>query len=223
MSNVPGSPDFTSPMPLDTRPAGPRGCWRTGLIGCGIAGLLVLLCIVGSCLYLRRNPQAMTDFFMARIDAALASDVTDQEKSELHAAYAAYRVRLEKGGAQRRSLDQIQSVLIRNRAGSVSREQVRQLTAVFREGAGLPPMTPAPTPAGILAPDSVATPGPPPAPSLIVTPSPRARPNSRTSSTAARPGSRASSTAATPGSRARNSGVSAGTGASSSGGATFRS
>ncbi|MEP6802257.1 MAG: hypothetical protein ABJC07_09990 [Acidobacteriota bacterium] len=158
MSSVPPATAFTTPMPPDTRPGGPKGCWRTGLIGCGIAGLLVLLCIVGSCLYLRRNPQAMTDFFMARIDAALASDVTDQEKTELHSAYAAYRDRLRQKGPQRRSLDQIQTILLRNGAGSVSREQVRQLTAVFREGAGLPPATPAPTPGAGGAPGVVVSP-----------------------------------------------------------------
>ncbi|MEP6768586.1 MAG: hypothetical protein ABJC61_07960 [Acidobacteriota bacterium] len=166
MSTVtPPTGSFSTPMPSDTPPGGPRGCWRTALIGCGIAGLLVLLCIVGSCLYLRRNPQAMTDFFMARVDSALASDVTDQERADLHTAYSAYRERLQRSGPQRRSLDQIQTILLRNRAGSVSREQVRQLTAVFREGAGLPPATPAPTPGGILAPGSTtpaagATPSP---------------------------------------------------------------
>lgn len=159
MSTVtPPTGRFSTPLPPDTPPGGPRGCWRTGLIGCGIAGLLVLICIVGSCLYLRRNPQAMTDFFMARVDSALASDVTDQERADLHTAYSAYRERLRTSGPQRRSLDQIQTILLRNRAGSISREQVRQLTAVFREGAGLPPATPAPTPGGILAPGSVTTP-----------------------------------------------------------------
>ncbi len=170
MSSAPPASGFTTSMPPDARPGGPKGCWRTGLIGCGIAGLLVLICIVGSCLYLRRNPQAMTDFFMARIDAALASDVTEQEKTELHSAYAAYRDRLRQSGPQRRSLDQIQTILLRNRAGSVSREQVRQLTAVFREGAGLPPATPAPTPAGMLAPNSMATPGASALPGMIATP-----------------------------------------------------
>ena len=187
MSTVPPASGFTTPMPPDTRPGGPRGCWRTGLIGCGIAGLLVLLSIVGSCLYLRRNPQAMTDFFMARIDAALASDVTEQEKADLHSAYAAYRDRLQRKGPERRSLDQIQSILIRNRAGSVSREQVRQLTAVFREGAGLPPATPAPTPAGLLAPDSVATPAYGATPGPFVTPAKGASLSPRTSSTGASP------------------------------------
>lgn len=162
MSSVPPDSGYTTPMSSDTRPGGPKGCWRTGLIGCGIAGLLVLLCIVGSFLYLRRNPQVMTDFFMARVDGALASDVTEREKSDLHTAYAAYRDGIQKRVPRQRSLEQIQTILMRNRTGSFSREQVRELTAVFREGAGLPATTPAP--------DSAATPGPGTTPGLFVSP-----------------------------------------------------
>lgn len=171
MSTVPPLPPGYSatPLPTDVVPpgGGPKGCWRTGLIGCGIAALVCLLVIVGSCLYLRRNPQVMTDFVVGRIEAGFASDVTEQDKKEFHAAYNAFRDRMQRGErVDANGLQRIQTIMIRNRSGSISRDQVHELTEVFREAGGLPPATPVPTPAGGTGPPGNTT------PSAGVTPSP---------------------------------------------------
>lgn len=117
-----------------------------GLIGCGVAGLVVLLAIVACVLYLRRNPQVITDLAMSQVDGHFASDVTDQEKKDLHEAYAAYRERLRSGKAASEPLERVRGVFVSTGPNNeISRAQVRELTAAFRRGAGLPPLTPGST------------------------------------------------------------------------------
>ena len=104
-------------------------------MGCGIVGVLVLICFIGAVVYIRSHPQAFTDFLMNRIESAYAPDVTDQDKADLRAAYGAYREKLKTKSVNSRSLDRVRVVLTRG-GSSIGRDQVHELTAAFREAAG---------------------------------------------------------------------------------------
>ena len=106
-------------------------------MGCGILGVVVLLCFIGFIVYVRSHPEAFTDFLMNRIEATFSSDVTEQDKADLRAAYAAYREKLRTKSVNSRSLDRVRVVLMRGGGGStIGRDQVHELTAAFREAAG---------------------------------------------------------------------------------------
>jgi hypothetical protein len=152
-------PGYVPPAPGMPPPAsGPRGCWRVGLIGCGIAGLVVILGVVALFLYMRRHPEIMTDWIMSQVDSRLASDVTEQERKDLHEAYGAYVQKMKAGNANPEALRRMQTVIMNSSNREVSREQVRELTTSFRQAAGLPPLDrpgtsspPATTPAALAA------------------------------------------------------------------------
>jgi hypothetical protein len=96
----------------------------------------VLLVIVGSFLYIRRNPQAITDFVMGQVESHYASDVTEQDKADLRAAYAAYRERLKAGKASPEPLQRMRSIFVGGGSNNqITRDQVHDLTAAFREAA----------------------------------------------------------------------------------------
>lgn len=162
MSTVP--PTIPPPAPIE--PAPPRrGCARTALIGCGAAALLVVLCLVGFMIYVQKRPTAITDFMMRQIESNYASDVTEVEKAELRAAYAEFRQAVETKRAEREPLERVRRILTFNRTGEVSREQVRELTEVFREAAGsrastTPGVEPAEVTETDVTPPSVITPRP---------------------------------------------------------------
>ena len=104
-------------------------------MGCGILGVLVLIGFIGAVVYIRSHPEAFTDFLMNRIESAFAPDVTEQDKADLRAAYAAYRDKLKTKSVNSRSLDRVRVVLTRG-GSSIGRDQVHELTAAFREAAG---------------------------------------------------------------------------------------
>jgi len=105
-------------------------------MGCGILGVIVLICFIGFIVYVRSHPEAFTDFLMNRIEATFSSDVTDQDKADLRAAYAAYREKLRTKSVSSRSLDNVRVILMRGGGGSkIGRDQVHELTAAFREAA----------------------------------------------------------------------------------------
>ena len=134
--SIPPPPPYGGPPGIPPPAAGPRGCWRVGLIGCGIVGLVVLLVIVCSFLYLRKNPETITDFVMSQVDSHYASDVTEQDKADLHAAYAAYRDRLKQGKASAEPLQRMRGMFVGGGSNNqITREQVHELTAAFREAA----------------------------------------------------------------------------------------
>jgi hypothetical protein len=171
VSTIPPPPPPGAPVPLP--PPGPpagRGCWRTGLIGCGIAGIVCLILLITGIVYIRSHPEAMTDFVMGRVEAGYAADVTEQDKTELRAAYAAYREKARRHAVSSRSLDRVRIVLSRT-AGSISRDQVHDLTAAFREAAGLPAVPSSPS-----SPSSTGPPGTPVPPISSGTPGPLVSP-----------------------------------------------
>ena len=135
-------------------------------MGCGIVGVLVLLCFIGGVIYIRSHPEAFTDFLIGRIEASYSPEVTAQDKADLRAAYAAYREKLRTRSVSGRSLDRVRTVLMRGGGGStIGRDQVHELTAAFREAAasrdpGVPAVVITPPPV------SSGTPGPLASPTL---------------------------------------------------------
>ena len=84
---------------------------------------------------------------MSQVESHYAADVTAEEKEQLHKAYADFRTALKEHRVSREPLDRMRTTLVSGGAQSeVSREQVRDLTELFRRAAG-PRAAPA-TPGG---------------------------------------------------------------------------
>ena len=153
MSSPPPSPGAPfSPNPIEPGRS-PGGCARGALIGCGAAAILVLILLGIFTAYVRRKPEALTDLLMGQVERNLASNVTEQEKTDLRAAYDAYRARLKEHQAGSAPLDRIRRILSGATSGSISPEEVRALTEDFRRAAseappaaGSPPAKPGGTP-----------------------------------------------------------------------------
>src|SRR5439155_18874213 len=117
------------------------------LIGCGGVAVLLAVGFLGLLLYLMQRPEALTDMMMKQIETRYAPDVTAAEKDGLRSAYADFRTALRQHRVSARALERIRAILVSG--GDVTRRQVGELTAAFREGAGAPapPVSaPGPTP-----------------------------------------------------------------------------
>lgn len=162
MTTVP--PTGFVPPPVEPAPAG-KSCLKTGLIGCGVVALVGVLACVAFIFYVQKKPEAITDFMMKQIEKNYAPDVTEQEKEDLRTAYAAFRKTLEEDKKPPQEPMERMGTTLRFRpgAGHVTREQVRELTRVFREAAGLEPeRAPGAAPAEVTespAPEASVTPG----------------------------------------------------------------
>jgi hypothetical protein len=123
--------------PGDPRPGVTgRGCARSALIGCGAVALVIAVAMISFLIYIRRHPERMTDALMRQVESNFASDVTPQEKEDLRAAYSSYRETLVRGTASRQSLQDLRSVMMSGGFGrAVTRDQVRNMTEIFRTGA----------------------------------------------------------------------------------------
>ena len=131
--SAPIPPGF--PAPIEPGANG-RGWGKRLLIGCGVIALILATCLVGVVLYLRQHPETFTDFVMKTAETRYAADVTPQEKADLRAAYAEFRAALKEHRV-RESSEAIRSRLTGlGSQNQISREQVRDLTAVFRQAAG---------------------------------------------------------------------------------------
>ena len=122
--------------PIEPAPAGlpaNRGCWKGALLGCGGAAVLVVVCLVVLGIYVQKKPGAVTDLLMERIRDRYASDVTAEDKAGLEAAYSEFRAALEAGRVRREDLDRVRYTVKLGR--EVPREEVLELTRVFREAA----------------------------------------------------------------------------------------
>ncbi len=126
------------------------------LIGCGAVALLIAICFIGLLIYVRQRPDALTDIVMKQVESHYATDVTAEEKEQLHAAYADFRTALREHRVNREPLDRMRTTLVSSGSQSeVSREQVRSLTELFRRTAGGAAAPPAPA---VLTPSPSATP-----------------------------------------------------------------
>jgi hypothetical protein len=108
-----------------------------------VAALLVLVLLGGSLAYVRRHPEALTDWMMKRVESGYAPEVTAAEKERLETAYGKFRVRLQERRVPRADLDRLRSILSSTAMGSFSHDDVRGLTELFERGPAPPPPTPA--------------------------------------------------------------------------------
>lgn len=133
--------DFAAPPAAP--PADGRGCLKKSLIGCGVVALLLAACFIAFVIYVRQRPDALTDFVMKQVESHYAADVTAREKEELRAAYAEFRTALREHRIAKEPLDQMRATFVsKGSQNEVSREQVRELTELFRRavaGAGAAP------------------------------------------------------------------------------------
>jgi hypothetical protein len=135
--------------PIEPAPSGlpgKRGCWKGALLGCGGAAVLVVAVLVGLGIYVQKRPGSITDMLMERIRDRYASDVTEADKANLEAAYTEFRSALEGKRVSREDLERVRTTIKLGR--DVPREEVLELTRVFREAAGTAsrdaPMEPTP-------------------------------------------------------------------------------
>ncbi len=143
------------PAPIEPA-AAPRGWGKKLLLGCGVVALIIAACLLGLVLYLRQHPETATDFAMKQVETHYAADVTPQEKADLQAAYAEFRTALKAHRVAREPLEGMRSRLMMGGSqNEISREQVRDLTAIFRQAvssgssrgiSGSPPLSPRPSP-----------------------------------------------------------------------------
>jgi hypothetical protein len=83
--------------------------------------VLVVVCLVVIGIYVQKKPGTVTD-------------ITEQDKAELEAAYKDFRSALESGKVKREDLDRVRYTVKLGR--EVPRSEVVDLTRVFREAAG---------------------------------------------------------------------------------------
>lgn len=120
--------------PIEPAPPGStsnRGCWKAALLGCGAAAILCVVALVGIGVYVQKRPTAVTDLLMERIRAGYASDVTAEDKSNLDSAYADFRRELESKRVTKEDMEKVRDAVKIGR--EVGREEVQELTRVFRE------------------------------------------------------------------------------------------
>ena len=110
---------------------------RNILIGCGIVALLAVAAIVAFVLYVKSNPASVTDLMMKQIESHYASDVTEAQKQDLRAAYDDLRAALVQHRIDRSAMQKIQMTFSSSSSREMNPEQVRAVTAAFREAAGV--------------------------------------------------------------------------------------
>jgi uncharacterized protein (DUF2342 family) len=110
---------------------------KKSLIGCGVVALVCAVIFIAIVIYLRQRPETITDAVMSQVESHYAADVTAEEKERLHDAYADFRKALKEHRVSRAPLDRMRTTLVSGGAQSeVSRDQVRDLTELFRRAAG---------------------------------------------------------------------------------------
>jgi uncharacterized membrane protein len=130
VSSEPGGGWSAPPSPPRTNLA------RNILIGCGVVALLAVAVVAAFVVYVNRNPASMTDFMMKQIEKHYGPAVTEEQKRDLRNAYADFR----KAVVERRvAPDSARKIQLNFSSASpeLTAEQVRSLTASFREAAGV--------------------------------------------------------------------------------------
>jgi hypothetical protein len=134
--STPIPPAPPPPAAVEPEAAG-RGCLKKSLIGCGVVDLVCAVVFIAIIIYVRQRPETITDAVMSQVESHYAADVTADEKEQFHKAYAEFRTALKEHRVNREPLDRMRTTLVSGGAQSeVSREQVRDLTELFRRSAG---------------------------------------------------------------------------------------
>jgi len=123
----------TAPPIESAAPPANRGCWKAALLGCGGAAVLLVAALIGLGMYIQKKPTTVTDLLMERVRAGYAADVTDADKSELDLAYTGFRRALEEKRVRKEDMEKVRDAVKLGRM--VGREEVHELTRVFREAA----------------------------------------------------------------------------------------
>ena len=120
--------------PIEPAPAGlpaNRGCWKGALLGCGAVAILLVAAFVGIGIYIQNKPETVTDLLMERIRSGYASDVTEDDKEALEDAYDDFREALVTRRVDKEDVERVRDAVKLGR--DVDRDEVRELTRVFRE------------------------------------------------------------------------------------------
>ena len=120
--------------PIDPAPAGlpaNRGCWKGALLGCGAVAILLVAAFVAIGIYIQRKPETVTDLLMERIRSGYAADVTEDDKAELEDAYDDFRDALTARRVDEEDVERVRDAVKLGK--DVDREEVRELTRVFRQ------------------------------------------------------------------------------------------
>jgi hypothetical protein len=143
---------FAPPPPVEA-PADRRGCLKKSLIGCGVVAILIAACLIAVIVYVRQRPDVFTDMVMKQVESHYAADVTAEEKEQLRSAYADFRTALREHRVSRDPLDRMRTTLVSSGSQSeVTRQQVRDLTELFRKAAGGGVPAPSPVPVSTSSP-----------------------------------------------------------------------
>jgi hypothetical protein len=104
----------------------------------------VVAALVGLGVYIQKRPATVTDLLMERIRARYASDVTEPDKADLDAAYADFRTALEDRRIRQEDMERVRDAVPLR--GQIRREEVLELTKIFRGAArgALPAISPGP-------------------------------------------------------------------------------
>ena len=129
MSTAPPPPIEPVPAAASTR----RGCWKGALLGCGGAAVLCVAALIVTGVWVQKNPEKVTDLLVDNIRDRYASDVTEQDKADLDAAYAEFRRALVDRRVRDEDMERVRGVV--KLQGEVRRDDVLELTRVFREAA----------------------------------------------------------------------------------------
>jgi len=123
----------TAPPIEPAAPPANRGCWKAALLGCGGAAVLCVAALIGLGVYIQKRPTAVTDLLMDRVRSGYATDVTDGDKSDLDSAYGDFRTALEEKRVRKEDMERVRDAVKLGRV--VGRDEVHELTRVFREAA----------------------------------------------------------------------------------------
>lgn len=95
--------------------------------------MLCVAVVIAMGIWVQKNPAKLTDLLMDNIRDRYASDVTEQDKADLDAAYSDFRRALEERRIRDDDMDRVRRVV--KLQGEVRREEVLELTRVFRDAA----------------------------------------------------------------------------------------
>lgn len=119
--------------PSGTRDPESRGVLKFGLVGCAV---LSVVAIVGMVLFMRKAPELMEKLLgatEAQVVAAIAPDVTAEEREAFRREYAAFVEAAKAGKARPETIQTLQKKIVEAlKDDKVTAEELRSLTDALR-------------------------------------------------------------------------------------------
>lgn len=104
--------------------------------------MLCVAALIAVGVWVQKHPEKVTDLLVDNIRDRYASDVTEQDKADLDAAYAEFRQALVARRVRDEDMERVRRTV--KLQGEVRRDEVLELTRVFREAVRAPvPSSPA--------------------------------------------------------------------------------